>query len=122
PARRGDGTRIEVRMPDPSCNPYLAFAVMLQSGLDGVANKLESGPAVTKDMFTMSEREKKRLKIDKLPGNLGEAVHALERDRFVCDALGEHVSSHFIESKRQEWQDYIAMVHPWEVDRYISMF
>ncbi|MEO0814725.1 MAG: type I glutamate--ammonia ligase, partial [Myxococcota bacterium] len=122
PASRGEGTRIEVRMPDPSCNPYLAFAVMLQAGLDGVENSLESGPAIAKDMFTMSDRERKRLKIDKLPGNLGEAVNALEKDKYLCDAMGEHVAGHFIESKRQEWQDYIAMVHPWEVDRYISMY
>ncbi|MEL6759585.1 MAG: type I glutamate--ammonia ligase [Myxococcota bacterium] len=122
PASRGEGTRIEVRMPDPSCNPYLAFAVMLQAGLDGVSQSLESGPPVAKDMFTMSDRERKRLKIDKLPGNLGDAVVALEKDSFICEALGEHVSTHFLESKRREWQDYISMVHPWEVERYISMY
>lgn len=122
PASRGEGTRIEVRMPDPSCNPYLAFAVMLQCGLDGVANSIDPGAPIAKDMFTMSEREKKRLRIDKLPGDLNEAVSALEKDKYVCDALGEHVARHFIESKRTEWQDYISMVHPWEVNRYISMY
>lgn len=122
PARRGAGTRIEVRMPDPSCNPYLAFAIMLQAGLDGIDSQLDLVPPVAKDMYTMSERERRRLKIEKLPGNLVEAINALEKNRYLCDALGEHVSSHFIEAKLQEWQDYIAMVHPWEVDRYISMY
>ncbi|MEO1480851.1 MAG: glutamine synthetase family protein [Myxococcota bacterium] len=122
PAARGKGTRIEVRMPDPACNPYLAFAVMLQAGLDGIESELECGPPVKKDLFKLSDRERRRLRVDKLPGNLNDAVSALEKNRFLCEVLGEHVATHFIASKRREWQDYIAMVHPWEVDRYISMY
>ncbi|MEM6532793.1 MAG: type I glutamate--ammonia ligase [Myxococcota bacterium] len=122
PARRGEGTRIEVRVPDPSCNPYLAFAVMLQAGLEGVETETECGPPVTKDLFKLSDRERRRLRVDKLPGNLNDAVVALEKDAFLRGVLGGHVATHFIESKRREWQDYIAMVHPWEVDRYISMY
>ena len=93
PARRGMGTRIEVRMPDPSCNPYLAFGVMLASGLDGVKNRMDPGEPVDKNVFKMSEREKRRLRIDQLPGNLSEALDNLEKDEVVTEALGEHILS-----------------------------
>lgn len=122
PARRGTGTRVEIRMPDPSCNPYLAFAAMLAAGLDGLENRIDAGPPVNKDIFTMSEREKRRLHIDNLPGNLKEAVEALEKDRVVLDALGEHIAAHFIEGKLQDWHEYISIVHPWEVNRYIGIY
>jgi glutamine synthetase len=122
PARRGVGTRVEVRMPDPSCNPYLAFAVMLQAGLEGIDRKLDCGPPVNKDIFSMSEREKRRLKIDSLPGNLYEAIRALQKDKVMLAALGEHVAEHFIEGKMRDWNEYISVVHPWEVDRYLTMY
>ncbi len=122
PARRGTGTRVEVRMPDPSCNPYLAFAVMLQSGLDGMENTIHPGPPVAKDIFKMSDREKRRLKIDSLPGNLYEAVRALQKDKVVLDALGDHTANHLIAAKLQDWHEYTAAVHPWEVDRYLQMY
>lgn len=120
PARRGVGTRCELRMPDPSCNPYLAFAVMLAAGLDGVKNKIEPPKPVTGNVYTMSQRERARLKIKSLPANLGEAVAMLEKDSVIKDALGEHALSQFVHAKRTEWQEYIAMVHPWEVDRYLN--
>src|SRR4029079_6250447 len=91
PAKRGMSTRCEVRMPDPSCNPYLAFAVMLASGLDGVKRKLDPGPPINKNIFTMSQREKRRLKIGQLPANLSEALDELEKDAVVREALGEHI-------------------------------
>lgn len=122
PARRGVGTRIEVRMPDPSCNPYLAFAVMLASGLDGMEKKIDCGEPINKDIFNMSEREKRRLGIDNLPPNLNEAVKALQKDDVVLEAMGSHIAGHFIEGKLQEWQDYISVVHPWEVGRYLDMY
>lgn len=122
PARRGVGTRVEIRMPDPSCNPYLAFAVMLSAGMQGIEEKVECGPPVNKDIFHMSDREKRRLKIDNLPGDLYEAVRALQRDRVVLDALGKHVAEHFIEGKLHDWQEFISIVHPWEVDRYLSKY
>ena len=99
PARRGMGTRCEVRMPDPSCNPYLAFTVMLAAGLDGIKNKLEPGEPVNENVFEMSEREKKRRKIDVLPGNLSEALDCLEKDDLLKNALGEHI---FDELRRGE--------------------
>lgn len=122
PARRGVGTRVEIRMPDPSCNPYLAFAVMLAAGLKGIEEKVDCGPPVNKDIFHMSDREKRRLKIDNLPGDLYEAVRALQRDRVILDALGKHVAEHFIEGKLRDWQEFISIVHPWEVEKYLSKY
>src|SRR5450631_2340507 len=122
PARRGMGTRIEVRMPDPSCNPYLAFAVMLASGMDGVKNRMDPGEPVDKNIFKMSEREKRRLRIDQLPANLSEAIDNLEKDAVVTDALGEHILTHYLEAKRGEWAEYISRVQPWEVDKYLEAY
>jgi len=122
PDRRGASTRVELRMPDPSCNPYLAMAVMLASGLDGVQQKLDPGPPVNKNIFTMSHRERRRLKIDSLPGNLGEAVEVMARSKFIREVLGDHIFKHFVEAKRAEWSDYIARVHAWEIERYLGTY
>jgi len=122
PARRGDGTRVEIRMPDPACNPYLAFAVMLAAGLDGLRNHLEPGPPVNKNIFQMSEREKKRLKIGQLPPDLGSALDALGKDRVVQEALGPHIFDHYMRAKTQVWREYLAAVHPWETDRYLRTY
>ena len=122
PAARGTGTRIELRMPDPSCNPYLALAVMLRSGLDGIDKKVDPGPPINKNIFTMSHRERRHLRIDELPGNLSEALDELEKDDLVRDTLGEHTFEHFLAAKREEWLDYIKHVSPWEVDRYLGVY
>jgi glutamine synthetase len=122
PAKRGMSTRCEVRMPDPSCNPYLAFAVMLAAGLDGVSQKLDPGEPVNKNIFAMSQREKRRRKIDELPADLSSALDHLEKDSVVRSALGEHIASHFAMAKRQEWAEYLSHVHPWEQERYLSAF
>jgi glutamine synthetase len=122
PAARGTGTRIELRMPDPSCNPYLALAVMLRSGLDGIDKKVDPGPPINKNIFTMSHRERRHLRIDELPGNLSEALDELEKDDLVRDTLGEHTFEHFLAAKREEWRDYIKHVSPWEVDRYLGVY
>jgi glutamine synthetase len=122
PAKRGMSTRCEVRMPDPSCNPYLAFAVMLAAGLDGVRRKLDPGPPINKNIFTMSQREKRRLKIGQLPANLSEALDELEKDAVIREALGEHILENYLRAKRQEWADYISHVHPWEQERYLGEY
>ncbi len=122
PAKRGMSTRCEVRMPDPSCNPYLAYAVMLAAGLDGIQNKWEPGAPVNKNIFAMSQREKKRRKIDELPADLSTALDFLEKDKVVSGALGDHIAEHFVLAKRREWADYLSHVHPWEQDRYLSAF
>ncbi len=122
PAKRGMSTRCEVRIPDPSCNPYLAFLVMLAAGLDGIEKKLEPGPPVNKNIFAMSQREKKRRKIDQLPSDLNSALDALEKDRVILDSLGDHISRHYLQAKRMEWAEYISYVHPWEQDRYLRAY
>ncbi|KDA52873.1 glutamine synthetase [Thermoanaerobaculum aquaticum] len=122
PARRGLGTRCEVRVPDPSCNPYLALAVMLAAGLDGVERGLDCGEPVNRNIFEMSEREKRRLKIKQLPANLAEALDNLERDRVIREALGEHIFENFLRNKREEWKQYISVVHQWERDQYLEQF
>jgi glutamine synthetase len=122
PAGRGRATRVELRMPDPSCNPYLAFAVMLAAGLDGMAQRIDPGPPVNKNIFKMSHRERRHLRIDELPGNLSEALDAMEKDDLVGATLGNHITEHFLEAKREEWADYIRHVSPWEHDRYLKVY
>jgi glutamine synthetase len=122
PARRGEGTRVELRSPDPSCNPYLAFAVMIAAGLDGIANRTDPGEPINRNIFTMSHREKRRLRIDELPGDLREAVRALQKDPLMREALGDHVYRHFVEAKLAAWREYNAAVHPWELDRYLARY
>ena len=122
PARRGPGTRVELRMPDPACNPYLAFAVMIASGLDGVISRTDPGPPVNKNIFAMSQREKRRLRIDELPRDLNEAMRALSKDALVRNALGEHLYDHFVTAKQAAWQEYNSAVHPWELERYLARY
>ncbi len=122
PDRRGIATRCELRSPDPACNPYLAFTVMLAAGLDGVKNAMEPPPPVTANVYEMSARERGRLKIKSLPADLGEALDQLEKDSVLKEALGEHIFTHFLTAKRAEWSEYISQVHSWEVDRYLTMY
>jgi len=122
PDRRGDGTRVEIRMPDPACNPYLALAVMLASGLNGVKQGWDPGPPVNKNIFTLSYRERRRHKIDSLPDNLGHAVDLLSKSKFMREVLGDHIFFQYIQAKQQEWNEYIALVHDWETDRYLAVY
>ncbi len=122
PAARGTATRIELRMPDPSCNPYLALAVMFRAGLDGVERRIDPGPPVNKNIFTMSHRERRHLRIDELPGNLSEALDELEKDELVRETLGTHLFQHFLAAKREEWHEYTKHVSPWEIERYLGMY
>ena len=109
-------------MPDPACNPYLALAVMLRAGLDGIDAELDPGPPVTKNISKMSHRERRHLRIDDLPTNLSEALDELEKSELVRDALGEHIVEHFLAAKRGEWDDYSRQVSPWERDRDRSAY
>jgi glutamine synthetase len=122
PAARGAETRIELRMPDPSCNPYLALAVMLRAGLDGIEKEADPGPPVNKNIYTMSHRERRHLRIDELPGNLSEALDELEKDDLIRETLGDHIFDHFLAAKRAEWDSYIRHVSPWEIDRYLNAY
>jgi glutamine synthetase len=122
PARRGVGTRIELRMPDPSCNPYLALAGMLAAGLDGIQNEIQAPEPVNKNLYKMSQRERARHKVDSLPANLDEAVTALEKNKVLREAMGEHLFENFVRAKRAEWNEYIAQVHDWELEKYLSSY
>ena len=122
PATRGAETRIEMRMPDPSCNPYLAVAVMLRAGLDGIDHQIDPGPPVNKNIYTMSRRERRHLRIDDLPATLSEALDEMEKSDLMRDALGEHIFDHFVAAKRSEWESYLRHVSPWEVERYLSTY
>ncbi|MFQ5669652.1 MAG: glutamine synthetase family protein [Acidobacteriota bacterium] len=122
PDRRGAGTRCELRMPDPSCNPYLALTVMLTAGLDGIANRTDPGPPVNKNVYKMSQRERRRLRVDELPANLYAAIQEFKKSRVLQEALGEHISEHFILAKEAVWREYIAQVHPWEHERYLMRY
>jgi glutamine synthetase len=122
PAARGEGTRVELRMPDPSCNPYLAFAVMLAAGLDGIERRIDPGPPLNRNIYAMTEEELERLQIRVLPRNLGEAMEAFLADEVVCEALGSHIVSDLVRAKRQEWREYSAQVHLWEIERYLTRY
>ena len=120
PAKRGASTRAELRMPDSACNPYLALAVMLAAGLDGIEGRLTPPPAIARNIFHMTVREKRHHRVRELPADLTEAVTALERDEVIAAALGEHVLERYLAAKRAEWREYTAVVHPWELTRYLD--
>jgi glutamine synthetase len=122
PARRDKGTRLELRMPDPAANPYLALAVQLASGLDGIRNRLDPPEPVDKNIFELTVRERRRYKVQSLPRDLGEAVLEFQRSELMKETLGTHVFQHFLAAKEQEWQEYIAEVHDWEIDRYLASY
>jgi glutamine synthetase len=119
PARRGIGTRCELRMPDPTCNPYLALAVMLASGLDGIEKGTTPPPAIQRNIFGMSVRDRRRHKIKELPPTLREAVALFEKDKVIRAALGKHITGHFIDAKTAEFEEYRIEVHDWELDHYL---
>lgn len=122
PAPRGEATCIELRMPDPSCNPYLAFAAMLRAGLDGLDHDLDPGAPVSKNIYKMSQRERRSLRIDELPPNLDAALDQLERSALMRETLGDHIFEHFIEAKRREWFEYLQQVSSWEIERYLKIY
>ncbi|MGH2514518.1 MAG: type I glutamate--ammonia ligase [Ktedonobacterales bacterium] len=116
------GTRVELRSPDPSCNPYLAFAAMLRAGLDGVARALPLPAPVEEGLYTLDEQVRLRRGIGLLPATLGEALAALQSDEVVLGALGEQIAAWFTEAKSLEWQEYRRQVHSWELERYLPVF
>jgi len=122
PAARGMSTRTEVRCPDPACNPYLALAMMLNSGLDGVKNKLEAPGSVDLDIFAMTPDEKEAAGIDSLPGSLEEAVIALKENPIAKDTLGPHIFEKYIEGKVKEWDSYRTAVTDWELNTYLRNY
>jgi glutamine synthetase len=121
-ARIPAASRIECRFPDPSCNPYLAFAALINAGLDGIEKGLDCPDPVRENIYEFDEAKREEYGIDTLPTNLGEAVEELEDDEVVLDALGPHVGEKFVEAKNEEFKDYLVSVSDWEIDRYLETF
>ncbi len=122
PARRGVGTRIELRSPDPACNPYLAITAMLAAGVDGIERQLQPPASLAENVYHLSEGELMERGIAALPPDLNAAVDALEADEVIRTALGDHIFDYFVRNRRAEWREYVAHVHPWEIDRYLAKY
>ncbi len=119
PASRGAGTRVELRCPDPAANPYLTLAVCLAAGLDGIENQIMPPEEVRENVFEMRLSQKEKLGIESLPSDLYEAVEELEKDSYIKQVLGEHISQKYVEAKRAEWANYREQVTQWELDEYL---
>ncbi len=119
PAARGQSTRVELRCPDPSCNPYLALAACLAAGLDGIEKKMQHPAEITENIFAMDQKTREANGIASLPGTLIDAVINMESDPLIKDVLGEHAFSHYVEGKRAEWDEYRTSVSQWEIDKYM---
>ncbi|WP_242219300.1 type I glutamate--ammonia ligase [Bacillus cereus group sp. BfR-BA-01380] len=122
PASRGVSTRVEVRSVDPAANPYLAMAVLLAAGLDGIKNKLAVPPAVDRNIYVMTPEEREQAGIIDLPATLAQALNELKSNEIICGALGEHLLEHFIEAKEIEWDMFRTQVHQWERDQYMTLY
>ncbi len=114
--------RIELRCPDPSCNPYLAFAVMVRAGLEGIEKDLEVPEPVEENLYHFDESERRRRNIQTLPATLPEALEEMERDDLVRETLGEHITERLLEAKREEWNEFRMRVTQWELDRYLDVY
>ncbi|MCI9564785.1 MAG: type I glutamate--ammonia ligase [Eubacterium sp.] len=120
PAARGAGTRVELRCPDCACNPYLAIAVCLAAGLDGIKRGLTPPASVQQDIFEMTEKERAEAGIASLPRNLYEAIQEMKKSEFMKNVLGEEVFHKYVKAKRAEWNEYTSQVTDWEIDRYLG--
>jgi len=122
PAKRGISTRIEVRSPDPSCNPYLGMAVILKAGLEGIREKLTPPPSVEQNIYDMDLASRNEMGIASLPENLYEAIKELKQDKLIQEALGKHIYSRFVMAKIKEWESYSSRVYDWELEEYLEKF
>ncbi len=122
PASRGAGTRIELRSPDPACNPYLELALCLAAGLDGIERQLEPCAPTDVNIYKLTEDDRKNCNIGQLPASLAEALDAMEADPLVRTVLGDHVMDRYVSAKRKEWDDYRVSVSKWELDQYLHQF
>jgi glutamine synthetase len=116
-----EATRIEYRSPDPACNPYLTFSVMLAAGLAGMEEKIDPPEPVEANVYKMGAEEREQLGIKQLPGSLSEAIQLTEKSKLVREALGDHVFNHFIENKKVEWDRYRVQVTSWEIEKYLPI-
>jgi glutamine synthetase len=115
-------TRVEIRNPDPSCNPYLAYAVLLTCGLHGIKEKLPLPPSVEENIFAFDEIELERRQIVRLPETLGEALDELQKDTIIKEVLGDMLFSKFLDAKRREWNNFCRHVTPWEKENYLGVW
>ncbi|MDO5417843.1 MAG: type I glutamate--ammonia ligase, partial [Lachnospiraceae bacterium] len=122
PTARGKNTRIELRSPDSAMNPYLALAVILEAGLEGIEHPSELPPPVTSNLYAMGASRKDTEGIRQIPNTLGEAIEAFEADRFVRRVLGDHIYSKYLEAKKEEWRLFRAQVTGWEIDQYLFKY
>lgn len=122
PASRGAGTRVEVRCPDPACNPYLSIALQLNAGLDGIQRGLTPPPAVNRNIFKMTEAEMAEHGVTSLPGSLYDALQLYKADPLVKETLGEHIFNIYYDFKRKEWDQFRIAVHPWEIEQYLTRY
>ncbi len=120
PHARGETARIELRCPDPSCNPYLALAVCLAAGLDGIERGLTPPEEITENIFEMSSALRKQCGIKSLPATLAEALDETDADPLMAETIGEHAYAQYMTGKRREWEEYRAQVSEWELARYMS--
>ncbi|TML97805.1 MAG: type I glutamate--ammonia ligase [Actinobacteria bacterium] len=116
-----DSTRMELRCPDPACNPYLTFAALLQAGLEGIEKGYELPEPMEKNLYHLAPDDRRRLGIEQLPETLGEAIEITAESELVLRTLGEHMFNRYVEIKRQEWEDYRVQVTPWELERYLPV-
>jgi glutamine synthetase len=114
-------TRIEYRSPDPACNPYLAFAVMLAAGMKGVEKNYVLPEPVEEDIYEMNEKAREKAGIVSLPGSLNQALNLVEKSKLVRETLGDHVFEKFLENKKLEWDRFRTHVSQYEIDRYLPM-
>ncbi|MFP3723090.1 type I glutamate--ammonia ligase [Niallia circulans] len=122
PAKRGMATRVELRCPDPSSNPYLTFAVIAAAGLDGVERGLRAPAPINEDIFHMTDERREELGIDSLPGGLEAAIAELEAGEIGLKTLGEHVFTEYVAAKKEEWDSYRTTIHTWEIENYQYKF
>ena len=122
PAKRGISTRVELRSPDPSCNPYLAFAAILEAALDGIRNKIDPPTPVESNIYKLTTKERKKQRIDSLPGSLYEALELMDKSLVARAALGDHIFTEFMTAKNKEWDSYRTDVSKWELDRYLERY
>ncbi|WP_422857211.1 type I glutamate--ammonia ligase [Desulfitibacter alkalitolerans] len=122
PASRGSATRVELRSPDPTANPYLIFAVMVKAGLHGIKNKITPPESIEEDVYNLSPKKRAQLDLDHLPRDLYAALKAMEEDPLIKETISEHTYNRFLEAKYKEWSDYAEQIHDWEIKSYLGKY
>jgi glutamine synthetase len=113
---------VELRCPDPACNPYLSLAMCLAAGLDGIENKMVPPKQIVSSIFEMTPEERKDHEIDNLPGNLEQALDLFEQSELAKETLGDHIFTKYLDAKRKEWNEYRMRISGWELDKYLLRY